>query len=82
MKKKWYKKYPLPPIFQISSPGLAEIIVNCLSRACLMYKISQLYILLQAARPLALKKKFKPIQNDLKYLVGEENSLFCLQPFL
>ena len=82
MKKKWYKKYPLPPIFQISSPGLAEIFVNCLSRACFMYKISQLYMLLKAARPLALKNTFKPIQNDLKYLVGEENSLVCLQPFL
>ena len=41
-------------------------------------KISALY----AVRPLALKNKFKPIQNDLKYLVGEENSLVCLQPFL
>ena len=61
---------------------LAEILVNCLSRACFMYKISQLYMFLQAATPLALKNKFKPIQNDLKYLVGEENSLVCLQPFL
>ena len=82
MKKKWYKKYPLPPIFQISSPGLAEIFFNCFSRACFMYKISQLYMLLQAARPLTLKNKFKPIQYDLKYLVGEENSLSLFATFL
>ena len=55
---------------------LAEIFVNCLSRACFMYHC------VQAARPLALKNKFKPIQNDLKYLVGEENSLSLFATFL
>ena len=39
-------------------------------------------MLLKAARPLALKNTFKPIQNDLKYLVGEENSLSLFATFL
>ena len=66
MKKKWYKKYPLPPIFQISSPGLAEIFVNCLSRACFMYKISQLYMLLQAAKGQLISKCHFGVFNSPK----------------